>query len=68
MAREAKFGPQGQSDFIQNEINKDVELRNTRAVKDVEWHFYENVDGGIGPSGPLADALRDARIRIVLHK
>jgi hypothetical protein len=68
ISREGKFGPQGLTDFIQNEINKDVELRNAGAVKAVEWHFYENVDAGIGPSGPLADALRRAGIRIVLHK
>jgi Domain of unknown function (DUF4157) len=68
MSREAKFGPQGLTDFIKNEINKDVELRNTGAVKAVEWHFYENVEGGIGPSSPLADALRNNGIRIVLHK
>jgi hypothetical protein len=68
ISREAKFGHQGLTDFIQNEITKDVELRDTGAVKAVEWHFYENVNGRIGPSGALADALRRAGIRIVLHK
>jgi Domain of unknown function (DUF4157) len=68
MSREAKFGPQGLSEArIQVEIGKDVELLRTGAVKGVEWHFYENAKGKVGPSQPLRDALRKAGIRIVMH-
>jgi hypothetical protein len=68
VAREAKFGPQGLSeDRIQVELNKDIELLKSKAVKAVEWHFYENVKGEGGPSGPLRDALQKAGIRIVKH-
>ncbi|MEP6732533.1 MAG: DUF4157 domain-containing protein [bacterium] len=67
IAREGKFGPQGLSSEIQGEINKDIQLVKSGAVKGVEWHFYENPQTGIGPSGPLRDALRDANFKIIIH-
>jgi hypothetical protein len=67
IAREGKFGPQGLSAQIQGEINKDIQLLKSGAVKGVEWHFYENIQTGIGPSGSLREALRDANFKIVIH-
>jgi hypothetical protein len=67
VAREAKFGPQGLSDFIEAEIAKDVELRDSGAIEDIEWHFYLNAKGEGGPYGPLRDALTSNNIRIVKH-
>lgn len=37
--REAKYGYQSLSKFIQNEINKDVWILNNTSVKSIEWHF-----------------------------
>lgn len=53
--RESKYGYQGLSKFIQQEINKDVWLRaNSRGVKEIEWHFYwSKVSETGGGSGPL---------------
>jgi hypothetical protein len=67
VAREAKFGPQGDSTHIQWEIKKDVLLLESGQVKRVEWHFYRNEKTGIGPSGPLLKRLKDAGIEIVMH-
>jgi hypothetical protein len=69
ISREAKFGPQGLSkERIELEINKDVALvKEGGRVKSVEWHFYRNVEGDIGPSGPLRAALEKAGIKIVFH-
>jgi uncharacterized protein DUF4157 len=73
IAREAKFGPQGLSqERVQKELDKDIELLKSRRVKAVEWHFYENVNGEAGPSGPLRDAINAAaatglKIKIVRH-
>ncbi len=68
IAREAKFGPQSLTEErIQLEIDKDAQLLKSGKVKAVEWHFYENVKGLSGASGPLLQALRDANIKIVPH-
>ena len=69
IAREAKFGPQGlETGDIRGEIAKDAELLRSKAVDGVEWHFYENVNGEIGPTSSLADALRKEGFRVVIHR
>jgi len=66
-ALEAKHGEQKWDDRLQNEIDKDVELRRSEKVTAVEWHFYRNPKTGAGPNARLRQALVDARIPIVLH-
>lgn len=66
--REAKYGYQSLSKFIQNEINKDVWILNNTFVKSIEWHFYwSQVSNSGGPSRPLRRALEEAGIKIVEH-
>ncbi|MFR2542177.1 MAG: hypothetical protein ACLS8P_09275 [[Eubacterium] siraeum] len=66
--REAKYGYQSLSKFIQNEINKDVWILNNTSVKSIELHFYWSQDSNSGgPSRPLRRALEEAGIKIVEH-
>ena len=68
VARESKYGYQGLSQFIRNEIAKDSFLLQTGKAKAVEWHFYwSQVSNSGGPSGPLRAALKDAGIKIIEH-
>jgi phage-related protein len=69
ISREAKFGgPHDLSPRLQNEIAKDVALRNAGKVGSVEWHFYPDPASGFGPTPRLEGALSDAGIKIVLHR
>lgn len=66
--REAKYGYQSLSKFIQNEINKDVWILNNTSVKSIELHFYwSQASNSGGPSRPLRRALEEAGIKIVEH-
>lgn len=66
--REAKYGYQSLSKFIQNEINKDVWILNNTSVKSIECHFYwSQASNSGGPSRPLIRALEEAGIKIVEH-
>ena len=66
--REAKYGYQGLSEFIQQEINKDVWILNNTSVKRIEWHFYwSSVSNSGGPSGPLLKELARCGIKVIFH-
>ena len=66
--REAKYGYQGLSQFIQEEINKDVWILNNTGVKSIEWHFYwSQVSNSGGPSGPLLKDLFRHGIKVLFH-
>lgn len=66
--REAKCGYQGLSQFIQQEINKDVWILNNTSVKSIEWHFYwSQVSNSGGPSGPLLKELLRHGIKVIFH-
>ena len=66
--REAKYGYQSLSKFIQNEINKDVWILNNTSVKSIEWHFYwSEVSQTGGPSGPLLKELTNRGIKVFFH-
>ena len=66
--REAKYGYQGLSQFIQQEINKDVWILNNTNVKSIEWHFYwSQVSNSGGPSGPLLKELARCGIKVIFH-
>ncbi len=63
---ESKYGYQGLSKFIKNEIAKDLYL--IKQGYKVEWHFYwSQVSNSGGPSGPLRKALQAAGITIIEH-
>jgi hypothetical protein len=66
-ALEAKYGEQKLDSFIEKQIAKDVELRRSKKVTAVEWHFYRNPKTGAGPDARMREALRIARIPIILH-
>ena len=66
--REAKYGYQSLTKFIQNEINKDAWLLQNKKVKAVEWHFYwSNTSNSGGPSGPLLKELTRRGIKVIFH-
>ena len=66
--REAKYGYQSLSQFIQQEINKDAWLLENKIVKAVEWHFYwSNVSNSGGPSGSLLKELARRGIKVIFH-
>ena len=66
--REAKYGYQSLSQFIQQEINKDVWILNNTSVKSIEWHFYwSQVSNSGGPSGPLLEELLKHGIKVIFH-
>jgi hypothetical protein len=67
-AREAKYGYQSLSQFIQQEINKDYWLLKNGYVKSVEWHFYvSKITGKGGPSGPLLKELLKKGFKVIYH-
>ena len=65
---EAKYGEVALTQFIQQQIAKDVWLLQQGIVSSIEWHFYVSQATGLGgPSGPLLQALLDAGIKVVFH-
>ena len=66
IAQEAKVGRTSLTRRIRNQIAKDVDLLSTGAVEGVEWHFFGS-STGVGPTGPLREALVEAGIDIILH-
>ena len=66
---EVKYGYTSLTSFIQSEIDRNVWIReNIKFVKRIEWHFYTSqITGKGGPSGPLLEALRRAKIKVVYH-
>ena len=66
--REAKYGYQGLSKFIQQEINKDVWILKNTSVKSIEWHFYwSTASNSGGASGPLLKELARYGIKVIFH-
>ncbi len=66
VARESKVGRAFLTASARAQVAKDAELLATGAVKAVEWHFFRGTTG-LGPSAPLAAALEEAGIGVVLH-
>jgi len=65
---ESKYGYQGLSSSIRNQIKKDAYLLRKQTVKSVEWHFYwSQVSNSGGLSLPLRQALIQAGIKIIEH-
>jgi hypothetical protein len=66
VAQESKVGRTFLTVRIRSQIAKDAELLNTpgSGVTRVEWHFKRGITG-IGPSGPLRNALTKAGIHII---
>jgi RHS repeat-associated protein len=68
VAHESKVGYTTLTKEITHQIAKDVELKATGQIESSVWHFYTSpATGRIGPSAPLAQALRDAGIDFVLE-
>jgi filamentous hemagglutinin len=62
-AYEVKTGYQNIRTLLENQIAKDVWLRDNGYVQAVEWVFYKSpVTGRAGPGPALRDALYQARI------
>ena len=66
---ESKYGYQGLSSSIRNQIQKDAWLlQNDPRVKAVEWHFFHSaVSNSHGMSDNLRAALTSVGIKIVEH-
>ncbi|PRB02298.1 hypothetical protein CQ044_15510 [Microbacterium sp. MYb64] len=63
IAIEVKSGYTSLSSDVRKQIAKDVMLRSSNEVKDVQWMFTKSpITGRSGPSGPLQQALKDANI------
>jgi len=68
IANESKVGYHWLSSNIGRQVAKDAELIQKGKIDAAIWHFFQSpVTRRIGPSQPLADALRAAGIEIVLH-
>ncbi len=70
VANESKVGYQCATNRVLSQIAKDAALINDpgSGVNAVIWHFFESpITGRIGPSAPLARALGEAGISIVIH-
>jgi RHS repeat-associated protein len=66
IAHESKVGYQTLNAQARSQIAKDVELTQSGQVGGVAWHFFQSPVTGLGgPSGPLADALRNAGINVI---
>ena len=67
-AREVKYGYQGLSQFIQQEINKDYYLLRNGFVNKVEWHFFRSqITSKGGPSAPLLNELLKKGFKVIYH-
>jgi RHS repeat-associated protein len=65
-AHESKVGYTTLSRRVRSQIAKEAELMARGRIKGSTWHFYRSpVTGGIGPSAPLRQALRQANIGVV---
>ena len=67
-AYEAKYGYTCLTQFIQNQIAKDIYLLQSGYVDYVEWHFFwSDVSNSGGASQQLIQALINAGIKVVFH-
>ena len=68
IAHESKVGYVSKTQFIQKQIEKDVELVQTGKIKAAHWHFYRSpTTGKIGASRPLLKLLDDCNIKVTIH-
>jgi RHS repeat-associated protein len=68
VANESKVGRTSLTRAIASQVSMDTELLSTGIIKSSVWHFFQSpVTGKIGPTGPLAQALKNAGIKIVIH-
>lgn len=68
IAHEAKYGYVSLSKAIRQQIRVDSELIRDGRIKGATWHFFRSKQTGkIGPSKGLADELKKAGIKIVIH-
>jgi filamentous hemagglutinin len=65
VAQEAKFGQQGLNEFVEQEIQKDLDLWGNQQVSGVQWWFFTSSEAG-GPSGPLLQYLYNQGIEVFL--
>jgi len=68
-AMEVKNGFWDLSDFVKEQIRKDVALRADvqTPITRVEWHFYPHRNGGVGPSDVLRQELQRNNIPYIIH-
>jgi uncharacterized protein RhaS with RHS repeats len=64
-AIEVKTGSQSLSSTLKKQISKDVSLQNQGY--ETQWDFYPNGNGITNPSGPLLNALNDAKIDVNIY-
>lgn len=71
-----KFGKVTGSGRAGGQVAKDAAVKNGSGaavtdtnlkVKDVEWHFYPDKNGVVGPDAELLQKLQDNGISYVLH-
>jgi len=68
VANESKVGYQTLTQNLASQISKDIELIQSGQIQGATWHFLVSPVTGVGgPSGPLAAALRQAGIDIIIH-
>jgi RHS repeat-associated protein len=68
VANESKVGYQTLTQNLATQISKDAELIQSGQIQGAAWHFFTSPLTGLGgPSGPLAQALRQAGIQIIIH-
>jgi RHS repeat-associated protein len=68
VANESKVGYQTLTKNLATQIAKDAELIQSGQIQGAAWHFFQSPLTGLGgPSGPLANALRQAGIQIIIH-
>lgn len=68
VAHESKVGYTSLTKTIRKQIEKDIELLQTKQIDGTAWHFFKSpITGKQGPSKALQKALSDAGIDIVLH-
>ena len=66
---ECKYGYQGKSKAILNQIQKDSWLlKNKNSIREVEWHFFRSAQTGKGgPSTPLLKELFKRGFKVIYH-
>jgi RHS repeat-associated protein len=68
VAQESKVGRTSLTKRVKAQIAKDVELVNTpgNGVNSAQWNFFSGTTG-VGPTGPLSNALKFAGIPYIVH-
>ncbi len=66
-AIEVKRGYIRATDFIKEQVAKDVKLRQAGEFSSVEWHFFPSIKGQIGPDPDLLALLKANNIEYVIY-